>query len=495
MRFISRWLCPLWITVLCFTAACSCQPPIQQVNVYTALAARLLQQGDAEFAKMHWNGWEKAAGYYEEILSQRSDPELHQRLFTTYILLSLRETELFIQNESWLQKAEELLPRVPAVPFSAYLAVAREKSHNILLTRSGYTSHWAPGLEKNPLPAETASALFHYLYLQYLRPITTQNTTEKYIKAEKEFQQLHGDSNLAVFSRSYTPQDMDEKLAAFPDFAEMYMLRGDWFRAEKKYQAALADYQQAVERMPPLFKARNAMATLCYSLEEYEQALFHYGKTLEICPLEPAAMFGRGICLSELRRYDESDKILREMIEKQTFYHGEAYYYLAKNNYYRQRPDETRSFISQAASFIPDSTELNMLSGLLYLDRGRPEQAAVDFRKVLEQQPQHAEAWYYLGQTALQGKKFQEARAHFQAAIENFNREVRDFDVKLAAMSREQDTDSHQHDYFLKRQRQRSEYVLELRERLTGLQKIFKKPPLPRLRELLDYLAASAPEK
>lgn len=495
MQFISRRLCPLWITVLCFTAACSCQPSIQQVNVYTASAARLLQQGDAEFAKMHWSGWEKAAGYYRETLGQLDDPEVRQRLFITYILLSLRETELFIQNESWLQKAEELLPRVPAVPFSAYLAVAQEKLHNVLLNRSGYTSHWAPNLEKNPLPAETASALSHYLYLQYLRPITTQNTTEKYIKAEKEFQQLHGDSNLAVFSRSYMPQEMDEKLVAFPDFAEMYMLRGDWYRAEKKYQAALADYQQAVERMPPLFKARNAMATLFYSLEEYGQALFHYEKTLGICPLEPAALFGRGICLSELRRFDESNQALREMIEKQTFFHGEAYYYLAKNNYYRQRPNETRSFITQAASFIPDSPELNMLSGLLYLDRGRPDQAEVDFRKVLEQQSHHAEAWYFLGQAALQEKNYPEARAHFQSAIENFDREVRKFDEKLAAMSHEQDTDSHQRDYFLKRQHQRSEYVLELRERLEGLQKIFKKPLLPGLRKLLGYLAAPVPEK
>ena len=487
MQFISRRLCPLWITVLCFTAACSCQPPAPQLNVYTALAARLLRQGDAEFAKMHWNGWGKAAGYYRETLGQLDDPEVRQRLFTTYILLSLRETELLVLNESWLKKAEELLPRVSAMPYTAYLAIAQKKYYVRPLIPSGFT-HKRLELEKYPLPREIASALSNYLYLQFLSLITTRDTTEKYIKAEKEFQQLHGNSNLAIFLRSYTPLEMDEKLGAFPDFAEMYMLRGDWYRAGKKYQAALADYQRALEVMPVLYKASNAMATLCYSLEEYEQALFHYEKTLEISSLEPAALFGRGICLSELRRYDESDQVLREMIEKQTFFHGEAYYYLAKNNYYRQRPDEARGFISQAASFIPDSTELNMLSGLLYLDRGRPEQAAVDFRKVLEQQPQHAEAWYYLGQTALRGKKFQEARAHFQSAIENFNRELREFDDKLAAMSREQDTDSHQRDYFLKRQRQRGEYVLELRERLTGLQKIFKEPPLPALRELLDYL-------
>ena len=61
-----------------------------------------------------------------------------------------------------------------------------------------------------------------------------------------------------------------------------------------------------------------------------------------------------------------------------------------------------------------------MLSGLLYLDRGQPGPAAFDFRKVLEQQPQHVEAWYFLGQATLRQNKIREARAHFQIAIENF---------------------------------------------------------------------------
>ena len=255
---------------------------------------------------------------------------------------------------------------------------------------------------------------------------------------------------------------MDEKLAAFPDFAEMVMLHGDWNSAGKKYQAALADFQRAVEIMPVLYKARNAMAAICYSLEEYEQALRYYGQTLEIFPLEPTALFGRAICLSELRRYDESDWALREMIEKQTFYHGEANYYLAKNSYYRNRPEETRSYLELAAAYIPDSPEMNMLSGLLYLDRGQPGLAAFDFRKVLEQQPLMAEAWYYLGQAALLEKKNKEARSHFRTAIENFRRELGDFDAKLEVMSREDGSDSYQRNYYLKRRRQRAEYAREL---------------------------------
>lgn len=492
MNSLIRRFYQLWIVVLCFMAFCTGPRTEPQLDAEAELFSQLRQQGDAEFAKMHWRGWKNAAGFYEEALAKRDEVELRQRLFTAYILLSLRETELFFRDESWLQKAEELLPRVPEMPCTAYLAIAQKKFYVHALNPGGF-AHKTLELEKYPLSRETGSALSHYLYLLFLRLVAGRDSTAKLINEENEFRRLYGNSNLAVYLSSNTPQEMAEKLAAFPDFAEMVMLRGNWHNTGKKYQAALADYQRAVEIMPVLYKARNAMATLCYSLQEYEQALLYYGQTLEIYPLEPAALFGRAICLSELRRYDESDRALREMIEKQSFYHGEANYYLAKNSYYRNRPEETRSYLNLAAAYIPDSPELNMLSGLLYLDRGQPGRAALDFSKVLEQQPQHAEAWYFLGQVARQENKFREARSHFLSAIENFRRELEDFDAKLATMSREEGTDQYRRNYFLKRQRQRNEYAREAIGRLALLQKTFRKPPLPGLRELLAELAVPPP--
>lgn len=453
------------------------------------MAARLKQQGDSEFAKMHWRGWANAVDYYQQALAKRDDPELRQRLFTTYILLSLRETEMLFRDESRLQKAEEMLPGIPVMPFTAYLAIAQKKYFVHPLNPGGF-AHKTLELEKYPLLRDTGSALTNYFYLLFLCLITGRDTIEKYIAEKKEFLNLYGDSNLAVYLRSYAPGEMEGKLLAFPDFAEMLMLRGDRRNSGKKFQAALADYQRAVEIMPVLYKARNAMAAICYSMEEYEQALVYYGQALEIFPLEPTALFGQAICLSELRRFEESDRALREMIAKQTFYHGEANYYLAKNSYYRNRPDATRSYLTLAAAYIPDSPEMNMLSGLLYLDKGQPGLAAADFRKVLEQQPFMAEAWYSLGQAALQEKKIKEARSHFQKAVENFRRELGDFDAKLDASSREEGPDPYMRNYYLKRLHQRSEYTRELIGRLKPMQEILRTPPLPGLRELLAELAA-----
>jgi tetratricopeptide (TPR) repeat protein len=494
MRLVSQRFLWLWAAVFCFLAACAGPPLEMRLDPDAARISRLRQQGDAEFAKMHWRGWKNAVTFYEEALAKRDEAELRQQLFNAYILLSLRETELLYREESWLLKAEALLTRLPVAPGTAYLAMAQKKYYVHALNPGGF-AHKTLDLEKYPLSRETGSPMSHYLYLFSLRILTTVDTAEKYIAEEKEFLKLHGDSNLAVFLRSWTPSEMDEKLAAFPDFAEMTLRRGDRHNSGKKCQSALADYQRAVEIMPVLYKARNAMATLCYSLDEYAQAFLHYGQTLDIYPLEPTALFGRAICLSEMRRYDESDRALREMIEKQTFFHGEANYYLAKNNYYRQRPEDTRAYLNLAAAYIPDSPEMNMLSGLLYLDRSQPDRAARDFRKVLERQPQHAEAWYFLGQAAMRQKKYQEARAHFQSCIENIRQELDDFDAKLAAMDREESSDPYRKNYYEKRRLQRSKYAREAIESLAPLQKKFKHPPLAGLRELLAYLAAQRPGK
>ncbi len=386
------------------------------------------------------------------------------------------------------EKGGSTAPFLPAVPFTGYLAVAQKKFYAHPLNPGGFAQKTIE-LGKFPLPNETTSALPHYFYLKFLSAMLTTDIAEKYVQAENEFRQLHGNSNLAVYLRSYTLAEMEEKLAAFPDFAEMYKLRGDWHNSGKKYQAALDDYQRALEAMPVLYKACNAMATLCYSLEEFEQALLHYGQTLEIFPLEPTALFGRAICLSELRRFDESDLALREMVQKQSFYHGEANYYLAKNSYYRKRLEAARSYLDLAAAYIPDSAEMNMLSGLLYLERAQPGPAAANFRKVLEQQPLMAEAWYYLGQAALLEKKNKDARDHFQKAVENFRRELRDFDAKLDEMKNGMGSDTFQQNYYAKRLRQRAEYARDAIARMSSLQQAYKKSPLSGLAELLVALS------
>jgi tetratricopeptide (TPR) repeat protein len=488
MRFLRTTFLLLWAVGLGLLVSCAGQAPGLELDPGADPVTRLRQQGDSEFAKMHWRGWKNAAACYEQALARIDEEALRRKLFMAYVLLSLRETELHYRDESWLKKAEALRPNLPENPFTAYLAVAQKKFYAHPLNPGGF-AHKTLELEKYPVPRDTASALTHYLHLLFLRLVTDRATTEKYLKEETEFLRMYGDSNLAVFLRPYTPLEMNEKLAAFPDFAEMVMLRGDWHNSGKQYQAALADYQQAVKIMPVLFKACNAMATLCYSLEEFEQALIYYGQTLEIFALDPTALFGRAICLSELRRFDESDRALKAMIQQQSFYHGEANYYLARNSYYRDRREDARSYLDLAAAYIPDSPEMNMLSGLLYLEHGRPGPASANFRKALEQQPLMAEAWFYLGQAALLDKNSREARAHFQEAVGNFRRELDAFDAKLAEMKKRMGSDIFQQNYYARRLRQRAEYARDATARLLPLRRAYRKPPLSGLGELLAALS------
>ena len=486
---------PLGIASLCLLISCARPASGPRLDPEAEQVDRLRQMGDAEFAKMHWRGWRNAAAHFQEALSRRDGTALRQRLFMACVLLSLRESELAFRDESWLRQAEELLPRLPAAPYASYLALANEKTRTIQLNRAGYTGHGAPELEKNPVAKDSSTLMSHYLYLIYLGFRAGRDGGREFIEEGTQFCRLHGDSNLAVYQRIWTPEEMDDRLDAFPDFAEMYMQRGDWHHSGKKYQAALADYGRALEAMPVLSEASNAMGTLWYSLEEYDRARIHYERTLLIDPLDPAAMFGRAICLSELRRYEESDLALGEMITRQSFYHGEANYYLAKNSYYRRRRDDARSYLDRAAAFIPDAPEMNMLSGLLFLDQGQAGRAESEFRKVLEQRPSDAEAWYFMGQVALQRGMTREARRRYQKAVDGFRRELDLFDARLAEVGREGVSDPHGREYYRKRLRRRSAYAREESERLTPLLRELGKPPLAGLRQLLADLAAPPREQ
>ncbi|HNX98699.1 MAG TPA: hypothetical protein PKK12_13565 [Candidatus Aminicenantes bacterium] len=91
--------------------------------------------------------------------------------------------------------------------------------------------------------------------------------------------------------------------------------------------------------MPFLTRPLVQIGSICLRWEDEEAALASYRAALEIEPLLPTALFGQAVCLISLGRLDEADAVLATMLGKQTFYHGEANYYLARNQYQRGRQD------------------------------------------------------------------------------------------------------------------------------------------------------------
>jgi len=78
------------------------------------------------------------------------------------------------------------------------------------------------------------------------------------------------------------------------------------------------------------------------------------------------------------------------------YYRGEANYYKAYNYHLKNEPRRARELINIAKQDLPQSEEINYLSGLLYFNAGQLDAAKTDFEKAARQ-GKNCYAYHYLG--------------------------------------------------------------------------------------------------
>ncbi len=398
----------------------------------TAPAARpeefrlLVEQGAREFAKMYWAGWKNAAGFYEKALGLRSDASVRQKLFDSLLLTLLRELELNHSDEALFDKIKALLPSLPARGNGAlfpFVEMMFRQSSSKLSDRMAIAAAEWNKFKTSPIPDDPTRDWKSYIHLVL---VERWREFEEARQAENDFLKRFTDTHLARFvDRSrLSEQQLDQLLAENPDFYELLLLRAANGLAVKKFQSAARDFLAALAAMPFYTEGYISLGNLYLRLDDEEQALAYYEDALKQAPTSGVALFGKGVCLSNLGRLDESSAVLKQTIEKQIFYHGEAYYYLAKNLYLQNRKQECRGFSESARSYIPDSVELNLLSGILYLEASQWPEAERDLRRVLEQNSQVADAHFYLGQIAWRAGKKSDAPDHFLKAARCLRQEA-----------------------------------------------------------------------
>ena len=80
---------------------------------------------------------------------------------------------------------------------------------------------------------------------------------------------------------------------------------------------------------------------------------------------------------------------------------------------------DAKSRLQYASHIQPNHEDVLMLSGKIFRDEGEPEQATQQFLKVIEKNPNNAEAHYLLGVLYQGRKQYSDASDHYKAAIKN----------------------------------------------------------------------------
>jgi tetratricopeptide (TPR) repeat protein len=372
-----------------------------------AMAAEYLVQGDAQFQKAHLYGWRKAEEAYRRAYELQNADSTKEKLMLTRFLIMIRQMDEDIRDPRQDETVQELC---------ADTATPRARLICALATRyrRGIWLKLPEGQAPPKIPAESAmfdlerSPVDAYLYSICVRTESLENPPEK----PELYSDRYRDSPLFIYLDlpKRGVQKLSEIEKTVPQFAEMFDYMGEELFQRKRYNGAKAYFRKALDFIPDYTRSLNGLGNVCtYVVEDYEKSIEYYEAALNCDPRNTAALFGKGVALHNLGRHEDSNAALDSMFltdisrkgyasaNNMRYYQGEGYHLQAYNHYLMKNPARARELVDQAKRFLPDSEEVNYLSGLLYFEGKNMEAARGEFLKVVQHGDSNCGAQRYLG--------------------------------------------------------------------------------------------------
>ncbi len=123
----------------------------------------------------------------------------------------------------------------------------------------------------------------------------------------------------------------------------------------------------------------------------YEEALIHYERAAKLNPLMTDACLNRGVIYHNLGEYDKA--VHEYVIAKMDNRNGLANNYLGETYYAQGKYDEAIDEFNEAINRNPHLIAAYFNRGLAKYKKGDTQQSLLDFRMVVELEPNHARAY------------------------------------------------------------------------------------------------------
>jgi tetratricopeptide (TPR) repeat protein len=202
-----------------------------------------------------------------------------------------------------------------------------------------------------------------------------------------------------------------------PQYAFAYNNLGITYDDQKRYEEAIAAYQKAIELNPQYAAAYNNLGNTYKNQKRYEEAIAAYQKAIELNPQYAAAYYNLGNTYRDQKRYEEAIAAYQKAIELDP---QDAAAYNNLGNTYRdqKRYEEAIAVYQKAIELDPQYVFAYNNLGNTYRDQKHYEEAIAAYQKAIELNPQHAAAYNNLGNTYRDQKRYEEAIVVYQKAIE-----------------------------------------------------------------------------
>jgi tetratricopeptide (TPR) repeat protein len=184
----------------------------------------------------------------------------------------------------------------------------------------------------------------------------------------------------------------------------------------KRYEEALAGYDQALEIQPDFAQALSNRGNVLFELKRHEEALASYDQALEIQPDFAQALSNRGNVLFELKRYEEALASCEGALAIQPDF-AQALSNRGNVLFELKRYEEALAGYDQALAIQPDFAQTISNRGNVLFELKRYEEALAGYDQALAIQPDFAQALSNRGNVLFKLKRYEEALASYDLAL------------------------------------------------------------------------------
>jgi len=325
-------------------------------------------------------------------------------------LLAARERELGTEDSGYLQRAHELVATsdteyqqtlVPLLEITDTLLTRgadRQVGDDVQLVRMQMANRnreaWLERLrahaDEDPLNA--------YLWLAF-------NCT--YVPAvQRNIQEWLG--QLPAWRETALVKFKAATCGAFNADALQTLLQGDGRFIELQYFLGLGAtlrgrLDEAIERLEKAYAwhprwpaVTTALGNSNLTVEEFDQAITYFDRTLAIVPQHPDALLGKTKALTYAGRYADSIATADHLLTLERWYVGDARYWRAFDEMQLARNDEAWQDVELAGKLLINA-DVPKLAGLIAYRRKEIDVARARFEESRKRNPNDCETGFYLG--------------------------------------------------------------------------------------------------
>ena len=431
----------------------ACGPKEKVETMPPADVSDRLNEAQALYEKSGYVPLKKAFSIYDRLYAQRSmRGRVAVPLLKTALLLAAREKEIGIKNETYLNKAMNLVEENPSLsgfkPYVKLTGLLSTKEKGVM--QDVDMRFWAKAtqddLEKNVneiAPKALSDEFTAYFYLAwncfYKDPYKERKDLSE---IEKRYP-----SSLLIKYKTATcyeeiPEALNELLYLEPEFYEASYHLGDLSIKAGRLVEAENRLLRAYQGIPESPQTTILLGSIYLATEEYEKSLEFYDKTLVLAPEYRDALLGKAICFSTMKRHEEAADVCEKIIALGYWLLGESYYWLAWNQHELGKNAEALQNIDQSKGRLPTNSEVFSLAGTIAVELGETDRAEKDFNESLKYNASNTESLFGLANIYAKREKWVDSGGFFEKASHSLERaeaatEARILEIEKSTLSEE----------------------------------------------------------